>query len=264
MNVKTEPAGAERAALEAKRGLVPVQRLYAVEGVEVRASDDAASTLVDFYGHASVTGKGYDLYGGPDKGGWTEFVDKGSFKKTLSEKPDVAFLLNHTGLTLARTKAGTLTLAEDSVGLEAKAQLDTRVSVVNDMVILMEAKNLDEMSFAFRVMKQRWLDVDGEEVPWWDMAGVERHITEVSLHKGDVSVVNYGANPFTDAKMRSLAEGARSLLEGREAFDEVDVRAAIDAFSEKLPARDDASDLLAAEAAKVELELRLRKQAQHS
>lgn len=198
----TEP---DRTAIEAVRGLTTTQRDYTVSGIEVRAKDEDSS-VIDFYGHASVTGKGYEMYGGPDKGGWTEYVDKGAFKKTLSEKPDVAFLVNHSGLTLARTKAKTLQLREDDVGLEVKAQLDTRVSVVNDIAILMEAGNLDEMSFAFRVTKQAWLDADGEEVPWWDLAGIERHIREVSIHKGDVSVVNYGANPYTDAALRALPD----------------------------------------------------------
>ena len=229
-----EPTEAERAQLAPKRGLSRVERQYAVEGVEVRAKGDS-STLIEFEGHAAVYDKGYDMYGGPDKGGWTEFVDAGAGKKTLSEKPDVAFLVNHTGLTLARTKADTLRLAEDKVGLAVAADLDKRVTIVNDVAILMEAGNLDEMSFAFRVMKQRWLDVDGEEVPWWDMAGIERHITEYSLHKGDVSVVNYGANPFTDAKLRSLDEALRDLTSDIETLDEEQVRRALAYLESLLP-----------------------------
>ena len=198
----------DRAALEGIRGLTGATREYSVTGIEIRAKDDEDSPILDFYGHASVTAKPYDMYGGPDKGGWVEIVDKGSFKKTLSEKPDVAFLVNHGGLTLARTKAKTLQLREDDIGLEVKAQLDSRVSIVNDISILMEAGNLDEMSFAFRVTKQSWFDADGEEVPWWDLAGIERHIREVSIQKGDVSVVNYGANPYTDAALRGIPDDA--------------------------------------------------------
>lgn len=238
----TEPTGAERAAIEAKRGNTQARRFYAVEDVEVRATEAADSTLVNFRGHASVTGKGYDLYGGPDDGGWTEYVDPGAFKKTLGEKPDVAFLLNHTGLTLARTKAGTLQLAEDTVGLVARAQLDTRVSAVNDMVVLMEQGNLDEMSFAFRVVKQSWLNRDGEEVPWWDLEGIERHITEVSMHKGDVSVVNYGANPFTDAKLRSLDAVVREMTADVDNLDAEQIRATIAHLQSLAVADDGASD----------------------
>ncbi len=199
----TEPIAAERAALAKTRGLGDVQRNYTVSGIELREST-AAPSLKDFYGHASVTGRAYPMYGGPDKGGWDETITPGAFKKTLSEKPDVAFLLNHEGMTLARTKSGTLTLAEDKIGLEVKASLDTRMSIVNDVVLAMQRADLDEMSFAFRVVKDQWLDAEGEEVSWWDLAGIDRHINEISLAHGDVSIVNFGANPFTDAAVRGL------------------------------------------------------------
>jgi HK97 family phage prohead protease len=220
---KTEPVSAERAVLESKRGLGASTRLYPVTGIEIRADEDAESTKLHFEGHASVTGRAYDMYGGRDKGGWSEIVDPGAFKKTLSEKPDVAFLVNHKGLTLARTKAGSLRLSEDKIGLAVDADLDKRVSIVNDISVLMEGGELDEMSFAFRIVKQKWLDVDGEEVPWWDMAGIERHLVELNLNKGDVSVVNYGANPFTDATLRSMNLGPD------------DIRRAIDTLEGMLP-----------------------------
>jgi len=231
-----------RAALAPKRGLTTVHRSFAVTDVEVRAKDDS-STIVDFYGHAATYDKGYEMYGGPAKGGWTEFVDGGAGKKTLSEKPDVAFLVNHEGLTLARTKAGTLQLAEDKIGLEVKAQLDTRVSIVNDLTVLMEAGNLDEMSFAFRVTRQKWLNADGEEVPWWDLSGIERHIVEYNINKGDVSVVNYGANPYTDASLRSLTELLRAYP---EELPQDEVRAAI-AYLETKLAQDPPVSLLVEE-----------------
>lgn len=200
----TEP---DRSVLESTRGLVSAQRDYAVTGIELRAVGEDSS-LVNFAGHASVTGRAYPMYGGRDAGGWDETIVPGAFKKTLSEKPDVAFLVNHTGLTLARTKAGTLRLAEDKVGLAVEATMDRRVSIVNDIAVLMEQGNLDEMSFAFRIVKQAWLTEDGDEVPWWDTAGIDRQIKEVSLQKGDVSVVNYGANPYTDAALRGLDDDA--------------------------------------------------------
>jgi HK97 family phage prohead protease len=174
-----------------------VQRDFVVAGLEVRAAADADSPFVEFYGHASVTDTPYELYGGPAAGGWNETVSKGAFKRTLGRNPDVPFKIHHEGMTLARTSAGNLHLREDERGLEVKATLDTRVSIVNDLVLLMEAGNIDEMSFAFRVKTQRWLDAEGEEVAWYDMSGIDRHIDEVDIHKGDVSVVNYGANPHT-------------------------------------------------------------------
>lgn len=194
----------EKGTLAPLRGTVRVGRQRAVDDLTVRVATD--DETADFYGHASVTDKGYEMYGGPTKGGWTEYVDSGAFKKTLSEKPDTAFLANHGGLTMARTTSGSLKLAEDDIGLEAKAQLDTRRSDVRDVVLGMEAGDLNEMSFAFRIMKQVWRNEDGEEVPWWDLSGIDRHLTEVNIHKGDVSVVNYGASPHTDASIRALLD----------------------------------------------------------
>lgn len=201
---------AEQQALAPTRGLGNVRRQYAVADIEVRAAEDNSGD-VSFAGHASVTGRAYPMYGGPDKGGWDETIMTGAFKKTLSEKPDVAFLLNHGGMTLARTKSGTLELAEDTVGLAVKATMDPGISVVNDITLAMQRGDLDEMSFAFRVVKDAWLDAEGEEVAWWDLAGVTRNIKEVSLAHGDVSVVNFGANPFTDAALRAVE--ARAFLD---------------------------------------------------
>jgi HK97 family phage prohead protease len=124
-------------------------------------------------------------------GPYAEVISRGAFTKTLSETPDVALLLNHKGMTLARTKSGTLELAEDDTGLHTIARVDTRVSAVSDMVLQMERGDLDEMSFAFMIVRGKWSP---------DYS--EYRIDEVSLAKGDVSVVNYGANPATSVALR--------------------------------------------------------------
>jgi hypothetical protein len=64
----------------------------------------------------------------------------------------------------------------------------------------MERGDMDEMSFAFRVKADKWSDDD-----------TERTLTEVSLHKGDVSVVNFGANPATSAQLNSMQEALEFL-----------------------------------------------------
>jgi HK97 family phage prohead protease len=207
--------------------LLPEYRAYGMTSIETRAATDGGP-IVHFEGIASVVNHGYDLYGGCEEdGGWTEFVDKGAFTKTLSENPLVNFVINHEGMSLARTqkvgavKPATLVLSENLRGdLAVAADLDTRQGVVADLVIGIERGDLDEMSFKFRVIRDKWLTADGIEVPWWDLAGVERHIVEVSLHKGDVSVVNFGANDATSASLRAL-EGAMAAVRcGRPLTDE--------------------------------------------
>ncbi|MFJ8437668.1 HK97 family phage prohead protease [Kitasatospora griseola] len=154
-------------------------------GVELRAKPNGTGgETLTFTGYASVTEQGYEMedWLGP----FTEVVRAGAFTKTLSEGADVPFLVNHGGLTLARTKSGTLRLAEDDTGLHTEADLDPASPHVAALRSAMERGDVDEMSFGFWVVRQQWS-------PDYD----QRDILEVSLNKGDVSVVNYGANPHT-------------------------------------------------------------------
>lgn len=173
--------------------LVDVRETRSVDATEfeIRAEGDNLTLT----GYASVFDKGYDIYGGPDKGGWTEFVAVGAFDKTLRAKPDLHLLINHEGMPLARTKSGTLRLSTDSKGLHTEADLDRADPDVQRLETKMKRGDMDEMSFAFRVLGQNWEDDD-----------TKRTLTEVSLHKGDVSVVNFGANPATSASIRSIQE----------------------------------------------------------
>ncbi|GAB3216786.1 HK97 family phage prohead protease [Mycolicibacterium hippocampi] len=172
----------------------PEHRSIPIEQVELRAADDDTITLT---GYAS-TFEPYEMYGGPAQGGWIEQLDKGAFTKSLREKPDLHLLINHEGMPLARTKSGTLTLSADTKGLKVSAKLDRTDPDVQRLEVKMRRGDLDEMSFAFRVRSQQWSNTD--DFP--DDLHALRTITEVNLHKGDVSVVNFGANPTTSASVR--------------------------------------------------------------
>jgi HK97 family phage prohead protease len=165
------------------------------EGMELR---EQSNGTLRFTGYASVTETPYEMQ--DFLGDYTEVVRRGAFSKTLAEGADVPFKLNHDGMTLARTKSGTMRLSEDSTGLHVEADLDPGNGQVRDIRSAMERGDLDEMSFAFRVTRQEWS-------PDW----TQRDITEVNMNKGDVSIVNYGANPHTSGltTLRSaLADGA--------------------------------------------------------
>lgn len=150
-------------------------------GLEVREVDGQLTMV----GHASVTERGYDM------GWYTETIKRGAFGKTLSETPDVQLLLNHEGLPLARTVSGTLRLSEDERGLRSEADLNPDDPDVQRLLPKVERGDIDQMSFGFRVTRQEW-DGDYEN----------RDIAEVSLDRGDVSIVNYGANPSTSFTLR--------------------------------------------------------------
>jgi HK97 family phage prohead protease len=167
----------------------PERRALPVSDFELRESGDDLTLT----GYASVFDHGYDVYGGPDKGGWTEIVDRRAFDVTLREKPDVHLLINHEGMPLARTKSGTLDLSTDKVGLKTVARLDRRDPDVQRLETKMARGDMDEMSFAFRTIRHEWNEDE-----------TERRMLEVSIHKGDVSVVNFGANPATSSQLRSV------------------------------------------------------------
>lgn len=179
---------------------------------------------VVFTGYASVTCADHDdesaVYEMGDwLGPWTESFIAGAFRKTLSESADVAFLVNHEGLNLARTKPGTLKLAEHTTGTPTGLHSEARLDPHNPMVVALrsgvERGDLDEMSLAFRVVRQEW-----------DEDYTRRWINEVNLNQGDVSLVNYGANPHTagtvalrragEADIERLAAAFADLYELRE------------------------------------------------
>ncbi|QGJ93653.1 capsid maturation protease [Mycobacterium phage Hannaconda] len=188
----------------------PEHRSIPMDRMEVR--EDSDDNVLVLEGYAS-TFEQYEMYGGPQNGyGWIEQLDRRAFDKTLREKPDLHLLVNHAGTPLARTKSGTLDLSVDDKGLKVVARLDKRDPDVQSLAVKMERGDMDEMSFAFRVKAQKWEATD--EFPEDDQA--LRTITEVSLHKGDVSVVNFGANPTTSVGLRSLPEALRFLAEADE------------------------------------------------
>ncbi|WP_100482483.1 HK97 family phage prohead protease [Mycobacteroides abscessus] len=171
---------------------------------EVREDSDT----ITLTGYAS-TFEPYEMYGGPDAGGWIEQLDRAAFTNTLREKPDLHLLINHEGMPLARTKSDTLQLGVDRHGLKVSAQLDRSDPDVQRLEPKMRRGDMDEMSFAFRVKGQKWECT--EDFPEDNYA--LRTITEVSLHKGDVSVVNFGANPTTSAELKSVDQALAFLAD---------------------------------------------------
>ena len=171
------------------------RRTYTVRNVEARSEDGE----MRLSGYAAV-------FNEPSLPlPFREYIAPGAFRKTLQETPDVRLLINHEGLPLARTKNGTLKLEEDDRGLRFEADLaDTQEG--RDIYTLVERGDVDQMSFAFRVIRQKWNDDRSVRV-----------LTEVSLADGDVSVVTYPAYPTTSVQAREQLRAAiEAVKEGRE------------------------------------------------
>ncbi len=158
------------------------ERRMTVSGLEIREASDALTLT----GYASTFNQPYDM------GWYTESVDPGAFKRTLGQKPDVRLLVNHTGLPLARTTSGTLTLDTDARGLMVSAELDPTDPDVAALAPKMRRGDLNQMSFAFRVNEDTWEN---------DMT--KRTLRALDLNDGDVSVVTYPANPAAKVGLRS-------------------------------------------------------------
>ena len=159
-----------------------VRRLPTSE-MECRTTDDA----VTFRGLASSTDSPYEM------GYFTETIVRGAFDATLAKSPSVQLLVNHEGLPLAATRNGSLLLSATDRGLEFDATCDPTDPDVARIASKVSSGLMSECSFAFRVVNQTW-----------DDDYTQRDITEVSLDRGDVSVVNFGANPNTSVTLRSL------------------------------------------------------------
>lgn len=218
MTITLAAAAAERAHNVRQRADRPSQRRCSeqpgaratvrapLSGVQVR--DAADGSTLEFRGHASVYEQAYEMWDmfGP----YTEIVSAGAGTDSLARGDlDVPLVLGHDQLRrLARTTTGTLALTEDDTGLSVYAPaLDPADYDVAYIAPKLRSGLIDEMSFAFRI-----------ESGQWSPDYTEYRINRYDIHRGDVAIVGYGANPYTGANLRQPAAAptssrARALLE---------------------------------------------------
>lgn len=171
------------------------RRAFSAE-LRVEGGGDTEPTRI--VGHAAVFDKLSE-----DLGGFREKIAPGTFANTI-KKDDVRALFNHSpDIVLGRNKAGTLELDEDKKGLAISIN-PPDTSAARDLIVSLERGDIDQMSFGFRTIDDRWEDQD-KKTPI-------RTLLEVKLL--DVSPVTFPAYPQTDVGLRSylgLDEALRSL-----------------------------------------------------
>jgi HK97 family phage prohead protease len=155
-----------------------------VDGYTARGAGSPDVSGFNLAAYASVTGVPYEV--NDSYGTFVETVHRGAFGGTLAKGPDVVFLTNHSGLPLGRTKAGTLQLNEDTQGLRYSVALDPDNPRAVELRSAVARRDVTESSFSFRVERQSW-----------DRNYENRSIFAVSLDRGDVSAVTYGASSAT-------------------------------------------------------------------
>jgi HK97 family phage prohead protease len=205
-----------------ERRVIPAAELRVV-----RAKD--GGQIPTIVGYAAVFNKrSVDLFG------FYEEVAPGAFTDTLAAGDDVRALWNHDpNIVLGRTKSGTLALREDDTGLWCEiTPPDTQQA--RDAVALIERGDVDQMSFSFRVLEDKWrIDADESYV---------RRLVTVKLY--DVAPATFAAYPDTSIGVRSAgphplfgeipvipAEVKRALA---DAVDGGQVRAHLDALRRRV------------------------------
>lgn len=173
-----------------------VQKRVISEPLELRDNGEAA--LPAIVGHAAVFNRKTDL-------GWfSEEVAPGAFADSLSRGDDVRALFNHDpNFVLGRTKAETLFLAEDSIGLSVRIlPPDTQVS--RDLIEGIRRGDISQMSFGFQIEEEK-VQAKG---PGRD----KTHFILTKVRLFDVSVVTFPAYTDTEAdlerQMRNRMEPA--------------------------------------------------------
>jgi len=181
-------------------------RFNATAPIEMRVEQrDGEPDEVLVEGYAAVFGEETAI--GPlDRWGWRERIAAGAFTEALKRGDDVSFLINHSGLPLARSSSGTLTMVEDGHGLKVSSSLDANDPDVQRILPKMKRGDLTKMSFAFRSTVEEWDETGDSPL---------RSIREVELF--DVSIVTDPAYSGTDIGVRSRDAARAGDPEARKA-----------------------------------------------
>jgi HK97 family phage prohead protease len=181
-----DPMHVAELAKRGERANKGIERRQIIRDLEIRAEGDGMTLR----GYAAV-------FNSPSQPlPFTETIEPGAFRASLQSRNDIKLLWNHdTGTVLGSTRAGTLTLSEDSRGLLVEAHLpDTQAG--RDAATLIKRGDVNAFSFGFRV------PTNGDEWPSAD----QRILKRVNVH--EVSLVAFPAYTATEgtASVRAMTE----------------------------------------------------------
>lgn len=168
-------------------------RTFDVEDFEVREEPDG----MRLEGYAAVFNSRSE-----NLGGFTETIKPGAFRASLKSRNDIKLLWNHNSdIVLGSTRAGTLTLTEDDLGLRVSALLPNNTAG-RDAKESIGRGDVTGFSFGFSMPAR-----GGDE---WNSDGTERVLKSVRLHEVSVGVA-FPAYPETNgtATVRGLDKVAQ-------------------------------------------------------
>jgi HK97 family phage prohead protease len=170
-----------------------VKRAYDSEP-EIRTGETETLTVG---GHAAVFNQRTMI--GSAEFGFVEKIGSDAFTDRLED--DVRYLENHDGVTMARTKNGTLSLSVNPVGLAVRANLNPGMVRAQDHYAAVERGDIDQMSFAFTIEDDTIVRLGEDDAEFPGM--IERTINKVG-RLYDVSGVTYPAYEGADIGVRSM------------------------------------------------------------
>jgi HK97 family phage prohead protease len=177
-----------------KEGQMSLETRTLIRTPEVRATDSGRT----IGGYAAVFNSRANI-----GGYFEEVIAPGAFDDALMQ--DVRALVDHdTGRVIGRTKAGTLRMKQDDMGLAVEIDLPDTTDG-RDLATLIERGDVSGMSFGFVVTKETWDET---------MEPPMRTIQALDLR--EVSVVAFPAYDDTSIAMRSL-EKSREMTKAERA-----------------------------------------------
>lgn len=130
--------------------------------------------------------------------GFRETIKPGAFTRAIAEGQDVRCLMNHDpSLILGRTKSGTLTLREDTIGLYYRCTLPN-TQVARDLHASISRGDIDQCSFSFAALGEDWGNERADNGDWF----AARYLSDCDLF--DVSPVTYPAYLDTEVNARGV------------------------------------------------------------
>lgn len=195
-------------------------------GVTLESRDNSGKPKSVLSGYAAVFYRDGDVSTEFRSGQVIERMMPSAFDAMLSEKHDVRALWNHNPEhVLGRSKAGTLRLSTDAIGLRYEIDLpDTQAA--RDLATSVTRGDVDGSSFAFQVRKLPNGD-PGHSIKKHPDGSYVRSVQSVNLL--DISPVTYPAYAGTSASMRDLEAAVAELETINNAKDANTDKAEIDA-----------------------------------
>lgn len=171
-------------------------RYFKAEGLEIREQKKTDELILS--GYPCLYETEYSVVDA--LGRFTEVIASRAATPALGAGADIRFLFDHSGLPLARSTSGTMTLTDSDTKLRAGIRLDARQQLANDLWVAISRGDVSQMSIGFAL---------GPGDDEWTKDEKHRRIFRFRRLL-DVSAVAYPASPSTSIAVRAVPVQSRA------------------------------------------------------